>query len=841
MRRYLRDQIIKLIPTIAEGVKYARKADIKNAVAVLCDCYTAVDNISTTLQTDLSAERFNFYEEIIARIVDLLEHIYQTITEGGNISDMSRELNNQLTIFQKELIKETEITLEILFLPYKSSMWDSLESIWLAAKDDPCCDCYVMPIPYYECNGGRSTKFHYEGDQFPENVPITPYDSYDISARKPDIIYIHNPYDEYNYVTSVDPRFYSHELKKHTDMLVYVPYFVLGGGNLSEAQLKLSVFQHMDKMVVQSERYKEAYRVYIPDNKLIVLGSPKIDKLIRMQKHLPTFPMEWQEAARNKKVVLYNTSISSILQEGIKALQKMEYVFSCLHRQDDVILLWRPHPLMEATLRSMRPDLYTGYLEIKKRYITEQIGIYDTTPDITLSVTFSDAYIGEETSSIVHLFGAAGKPIFLLKMGFNQCPTDEDLTSLSFYDCYFEQDKAWFVANGFNALCMMNLQTEKSEIVAKMPDDSPAERIAQYFDLLRVEDKIIMLPFRSSEICEYDIHKHTFQKTPLPDPAAYNFDRMVPYKKSLFMKPKEYPAILQYDLETGSCKYHRKALQEFRKSIQGKDMFAWGTSVRDNLLLMASSIVNKVLEFNMDTGTSKVLTVGSTGMNYMGMAFDGMDYWLIPNEGKAIVRWNYETGQTWEYSDYPEGFVGETRGFIGIVCCGKYLLAFPREANMIIRIDSATGRMSEFQLQLPYREGDRNSCYNLCDTNYYFVKKLDDQHVVALTSYDHSLLFINTDTGEYALKKCRLPLAEAEKYIRNQEYFADWSENIPYAGMESQYLSLGRFITDYVVSARGYDPETQKKAYAAVIDNLDGTCGEKTHQYIKEQIIGNDR
>ena len=63
---------------------------------------------------------------------------------------------------------------------------------------------------------------------YPDYVPITKYDEYDFEGRRPDMIYIHNPYDNNNYVTSVHPFFYSGNLKKFTDKLVYIPYFVLG-------------------------------------------------------------------------------------------------------------------------------------------------------------------------------------------------------------------------------------------------------------------------------------------------------------------------------------------------------------------------------------------------------------------------------------------------------------------------------------------------------------------------------------------------------------------------------------------------------------------------------------
>ena len=131
---------------------------------------------------------------------------------------------------------------EIVFLPYKAAMWDSLESVWMAAAADENCDTYVVPIPYYDRNpDGTFSRYHYEGDELPDYVLITHYENYDIQKRWPDIVYIHNPYDQYNYVTSVDPRFYSYELKKRTEMLVYIPYYSTSGG-MSEAQASCSAY-----------------------------------------------------------------------------------------------------------------------------------------------------------------------------------------------------------------------------------------------------------------------------------------------------------------------------------------------------------------------------------------------------------------------------------------------------------------------------------------------------------------------------------------------------------------------------------------------------------------------
>lgn len=838
MRKFVQRQILNLISTVLEGIEYVTfpNTEPSSAIAVLEDCGAAVASIDNSLKSGLSKERYLYYKEMDNALRDMLECLSSNFVNAKPSSEISQKIKNQLDLIYKEVDCEQEIKLEIVFMPYKSSMWDSLESIWRAVKEDPQCDWYVIPIPYYVRNPDRSFgEYHYEGGDFPVDVPITPYTSYDLSERKPDIIYIHNPYDEYNYITSVDPNYYSYNLKEHTDMLVYVPYFITGG-DIPKSQMRLPVFNYMDKMVVQSEEHKETYKQILPESKLLALGSPKIDRMIYYEKNRPSVPKEWVKRVTNKKIVMYNTSITGILKYGIKAIQKMEYVFSQFVGREDVVLLWRPHPLIEATLKSMNPPLFNIYLNLKEQYITKNIGIYDTTPDITASIALSDAYIGEDSSSVLHLFGVVGKPIFLTDMEITKEPTEEDQLSVRFWDGYFENDMVWFVADKYNALCKMNLQTGKIEVIDQIPETLIQD--FQYCDVLKINDKIIMQPHNAASICEYDLQKEELLKKSFKDPLYYgNFDRMIQYKQYIFMKPKSYPAILRYDIHTGEYKYYTKCIEKFMKyrETNNENMFTWGVCKRDNLLLLASSKINQVLEFNMDTGGSKIHTVGSKGSNFIGMDFDGMDYWLIPNESKAIVRWNFETGNTTEYSEFPEHFIGDSEAFISIVFCGSFLLAFPRKANMIVKINKNTGKMSEFDLGLPYKEGDRHSCYNYNESNYYFAKKIDNTRVAALSVYDQSLIIIDTGIQTYSVQKCRLDTQEAGALRARIKHFGSCGESLPYASKEETYWLLKDFLS--VVVDKYQNQRTQKEEYKKVIQNINGTCGKKVSQYMKEQLL----
>jgi len=118
---------------------------------------------------------------------------------------------------------------------------------------------------------------------------------------------------------------------------------------------------------------------YVPQEKLLVLGSPKIDKMLSMSEK-KQIPYAWKERIRGRKTVLYNVSLNAILNEGFHAILKMRYIFDYFKKQSDLVLWWRPHTLMKATLKSMRPQLLGAYEEMERMYLLEKIGIYDTTP-----------------------------------------------------------------------------------------------------------------------------------------------------------------------------------------------------------------------------------------------------------------------------------------------------------------------------------------------------------------------------------------------------------------------------------------------------------------------------
>ena len=95
-------------------------------------------------------------------------------------------------------------------------------------------------------------------------------------------------------------------------------------------------------------------------------------------------------------------------------MNKLEYVFRLFQNEKDIVLIWRPHPLLEGTIKAMRVDLIEKYDHLLSFFRENRIGIIDFSGDISNTVALSDGYIGSGYSSVINLFAVCGKPCYLL-------------------------------------------------------------------------------------------------------------------------------------------------------------------------------------------------------------------------------------------------------------------------------------------------------------------------------------------------------------------------------------------------------------------------------------------
>ena len=442
-------EFVKSLHEAQEEIRIAlRQERYAEAQAMLVECQEFAAALGEFIEKTEGAGHITVSR--IEEYCESLYQVYQGISDGPvQENKIYRSLKQRLFKIENSIKNDIRVRTEVVFFPYKAAMWDSLESIYLAARRDPNCDAYCVPVPYFDLKPDHSFgQMHYEGREYPPGIEVTDWQEYRFEERKPDVIYIHNAYDNWELVRSVHSRFYSENLKRYTDELVYVPYFVLGQINPADEKAAerikhfcfLPGIVYADRVIVESDAVKKIYvreylkaattsglggkhldREYV-EEKIQVEESPKYKKVLNTRKEDIDIPDDWRhmlehQGGRQKKVIFYNTSIQALLDNEEKMLDKIEEALEIFEGQKEYItLLWRPHPLLESTMEAMRPAMMPAYRSILDEYRTAGWGIYDNTADLNRAIALSDAYYGDN-SSIVQLFIQAQKPVMLVSYG----------------------------------------------------------------------------------------------------------------------------------------------------------------------------------------------------------------------------------------------------------------------------------------------------------------------------------------------------------------------------------------------------------------------------------------
>lgn len=434
MRKKKKEQIVSLLQcykeahsTIRKGIEEGRGEE---AISLLVLCQEGMEKIEqdTEKELDGKAERealFSSYqEELYFSYLSLIktdeeeseENLDSPALDSQQVSCAKRAISHldraesYFSKIEEEIASIPSKTLH-LFLPYKASMWDSMESVYFAALQDPSCEALVMPITYYEKEDGKFGKRINERAEFPREIE-TIDEGFSLEEAQPDVIYIHNPYDDKNILTSVDPRYYSFHLKDYTENLVYIPYYTTMG-KAGFGSLFMPAYRYVHHIVVQSEEHKQRLPKEVQE-KARILGSPKLDRALAYSQNPPEMPEDWKRIAGGRKIYYYNTVIEEMLGNPESFLRKMEEVFCLFKGNPKYCLLWRPHPLLESSFLAVGTAYRKRFLELKLRYLTEEIGIYDSSAEPERAVALSSVYLGDETSSMAALFLAEGKPLFIL-------------------------------------------------------------------------------------------------------------------------------------------------------------------------------------------------------------------------------------------------------------------------------------------------------------------------------------------------------------------------------------------------------------------------------------------
>lgn len=838
MRTYIKKQLRDLLDSIEQMQSLlASMTDQVQIISMLADCQQAAITIGETLERDTSD-----YEEIITLLEEYCEEAF-LISQSQEAADEKkvRVLSN-LTERVKPFLEDILENYQVVFLPYKASMWDSLESIWLAAQKDKRCECYVIPIPYYEYDAKKKRWVeHYDGSKFPEYVPIVAYQNYSLEQNHPDIAYIHNPYDDWNFVTRVNKRYFSRELKKHVGKLVYVPYYVTGGF-IAKDHLGLPVYQNMDYMVVQSEYAKSFCQGMYYYDKVLPLGSPKLDRVINLCRNGNVVPAQWQPMLKGKKILMLNTSIGCFLQDGEIYLRKIKKICQIIKQQSQVALIWRPHPLLEATIISMRPHMMEAYCSLKAYFIENKIGVLDETSDISRAVAISDGYIGEESTSVINLFGAAGKPIFILNNYITDSYTEEEKYRVHMTDIFRQKDKVWITTNRLNSLLYMDVNTKMvhfKDRVEKQP-----KWYSSYPFFAEVDNKLFLSPTLARCPAVFDLITMKQELIGREDSdTVAGFNRIATWGGRVFYLPSVGGAIAEFHIETGKWKYHTECIEDLWKDVGKEGAEKQGVTfccaVCEKDIWISAVYTNCILRFHMEDGTYVLCPVGEKENGYSGIIAEERCIWLAEINSGNLIRWDRRSGKVRTFP-MPEGFhswpgkiFGNNLPHVHLIDMGKWIVTVPGFSNCMVKLDKITGKTSLLLEDFWNKSKDEGNGYNPdWSLASEFGTRWDENKVIIQRNCDEAAAIIHVENESWEMFYPTLTKADYGKMIDGEDGFEKREKRSGFFRRESKFFSFESFLDELVQDRLKEVRVRQLEELSTLASNLDGTCGMKVHEYM---------
>lgn len=779
------------------------------------------------IQTILSEEKAEGLETdtLIEKMYVLLFELNQRLGNKKEPESLFDDLN-RLAVLAAGNIRQMPCKFEILFLPYKVSMWDCMESIWEASNRDTNCVSYVVPIPFSE-RVGDSLLPQYEGNLFPENVPVIPYWEYDIAAHHPDVIVIHNPYDDYNLVTQVEGKYFSRELKKHTSLLVYVPYFIATPKIMPQSHIDLPVYRYADIIIVQDEEMKEAFPKEIGMEKLLAMGSPKIDRILREQKRREIIieeelPKDWKRKIKGKKVFFYNVSLSGLLENRKNVLNKIQYILSKFESRNDSVLIWRPHPLLEATLKSMCPELYPEYMGIREKFRRSDFGILDESPDNIKSVVLADAYIGEDTSSMIHYFGVLGKPVYCLEWETTSEKSWEERRRLQSSYAHFGEKECIFNPYDLGqgpVLWKMDYTSGKLSYVQDVP--GMEIELCAYRGMAYINEYQIFAPCAARDIYIYNKRTEQGLKIPLRNKCKdFLFSDVLAYDGKAYFIPSGYQAIVKLDPSSNEYTEYTEYMNQVSEGGRENEKFSWHTcTLLNETLYLAAAHLDKMVLFHIAEEKFDMIYPGGCKEGYVYAVSEGEIIWLTGRDGN-LYKYDAICGKMeavllkWEEQ--------ERTGMCTIAGVREMVYIFNTKSNRAARLNKNNGIVDFFEINVEH--GHSLAVLSVVEGRTIYLINMNEN---ILFQYDS----VNEGWKNWRCCFDKKETLEAEGTLISEKMVCS---GIPYRISEKDF-GVTEFI-DYITNEGCSDSLEETETYKLVTPGMDGSSGSRIYRYIRERI-----
>lgn len=298
---------------------------------------------------------------------------------------------------------------KIAFLPYKRSMWNSMASVYEECKAAGA-DAHCYPIPYLRMKENKEPDYLDSDFSLFGNI-AEPIETLD----RADFVAIHYQYEDNNFVTNMIPKYFTDALKeRYRAKVVYLPY---GIGSSTGAFAIQPGCRHVDYAFLENEecaeRFIAGWKTQGIDftGRVFGFGSAKLDVARSLSEKV--IPAEWIEQIGDRTTILIVNSLGPFLRDPFRRIDLYEqFIIRNLYEEHAVI--FRPHPLLRTTIRSMRPDTSERYEAFIRAISNWDHVILDESEYLERAIEASDRMIADPTS-VIAMWRETGKPYKIIE------------------------------------------------------------------------------------------------------------------------------------------------------------------------------------------------------------------------------------------------------------------------------------------------------------------------------------------------------------------------------------------------------------------------------------------
>jgi len=283
----------------------------------------------------------------------------------------------------------------LAFMPYKAEMWDSLESTYREAVRRGY-ECRIIPMDYKtKTDDVRHSDFQ---------------KSSRLEYWRPDAIFFHNPYDDNNKVTEVNPEYFTENLKELAP-LIYIPYF---GNDCGDHFVNQPGVKNAHIVFCDSEDNRQLYLKYFPEKKVYAVGNPKVDTLRFFAEVGKQYRPLINYTYPSHSITLFATGLMPFMRDPLGKLEQYHDAVK-FEIEEHRCVLFRPHPLMKPTIATLLTEgMLREWIGFELWMMNQDLVVTDKAVLPEVSMSIADKLITDH-GSLEALWAYTGKEMEVLE------------------------------------------------------------------------------------------------------------------------------------------------------------------------------------------------------------------------------------------------------------------------------------------------------------------------------------------------------------------------------------------------------------------------------------------